>query len=207
MDFPPLLFLSGSHILPVAQGFSLKPTSDFIFLFRFTSYGSKARTDTRMLAFRNSGAVQWAFRTHPGCAAGTWIWWVRSPSGPRCGAGGRWLPPPPRCPGPGRAGSWRQWRSAGAHPSGRTRRSPSRNLAGRWSLCHLQRAAWKRRPRWSSGDITKNGRAGARMTFLHFVTQHVDLRLPSAGTSVLVQASDLQLWRRGGFWWVNEKNN
>lgn len=51
----------------------------------------------------------------------------------------------------------------------------------------------KGRPRWSAGDVTKNWRAGAQMTFLHFVAQHVDLRLPGTGTSVLVQASDLQL--------------
>lgn len=31
------------------------------------------------------------------------------------------------------------------------------------------------------------------LTFLHFVAQHVDLRLAGAGTSVLVQTADLQL--------------
>lgn len=37
------------------------------------------------------------------------------------------------------------------------------------------------------------------MTFLDFVTQHVDLRLPSTRASVLVQTADLQLRRRRGF--------
>lgn len=37
------------HILPATQGFSRKLMSDFIFLFRFTSYGSDMKTEMLQL--------------------------------------------------------------------------------------------------------------------------------------------------------------
>lgn len=192
VDFPPLLFLNGSHILPVAQGFSLKPTSDFIFLFRFTSYGSKVRTDTLTLVSRNSGAV----RVLPALTRvvrqvregdGIALHLVRDAAQEDADFHllrdvlvlvGRGLEDNGDLPVHIRLGELAVC-LPGTFPED--------------DLDVICRAAWKRRRRWSSGGVTKNWRAGAQMTFLHFVTQHVDLRLPSTGTSVLVQASDLQL--------------
>lgn len=95
----------GMSTLPATRAFSRKLTSDFIFLFCFTSYGSVVRTETLELISCDPTERRSAFLTDLGCTAGMWSSQARSPSGLRGGVGWRWPPPPPWCLGPGRAES------------------------------------------------------------------------------------------------------